>query len=220
MTESEKAKQEQILRFAQEDNVLSECQLEIERAWNDARDDSPVHRLAAAHPDLADELYDFFVCVVEANDNLGDEYPDFAETEQRARELIAGNAQAPPTSQVAPKKTFLALVRDTTGEYIDDIAGSMDLPPDFLVDASEHGRILPRRAREELVRRACRTRTIDEAEALAAFDVPPSLRRAASRNRVFEPSNDTYKDVVERSSLSAEAKRFWLSFAEHSPRTS
>ncbi len=196
--------------------VLSRCRLEIELAWNETMDDSVVHRLAAEHPELADELYSFFADVVEAEHHVGRPRPEFAELDRKVREMLEG---ARHESAQSRPNTFLGLVRETTGEPVDMIAASMNVTPDFLVDASEQGAVLPLRAREELVRRAREMsrvrgiREIDERQGVASFDVSSVMARAASRRTAYEPVNVTYRDVVERSSLSAAEKQFWLGLA-------
>src|SRR5438477_3467684 len=130
-------------------DLLAACQTEIERAWNEARDDSPVHRLAVAHPELADELFDFFVCVVQAEDDLDRPLPELARMNARIRAVLA-NAQA----ELRRPKPFLALLREAANESVDAIAASMNVTPDFLVDLTDDGTVLPFKARAELVRRA------------------------------------------------------------------
>jgi hypothetical protein len=186
--------------------LLSSCEREIEERWNDARDDSPVRRLAAAHPHLADELYDFFTCVVEAEDELDQPHPERAEMDRKVREMLRRSG----SGDTATPRTFLALVRDTSDRFVDDIAVAMDVTPDFLVDASDNGKTLPLKARAELVRRARTFCDIDEDEGVASFDVSSAHRRAASRTAAYPARTATYADIVVRSRLSDEAKRFWL----------
>jgi hypothetical protein len=192
--------------------LLFECQRQIELAWNERMDDSVVHRLAAEHPELADELYDFFADVIEAEDFLDQPRPENA-VDRRVRDMLIQARHDNRDDQAAPSKTFLALVRDCSDDHVDDIAESMQMPADFLVDASDHGTKLPARAREEFVRRLRRvrlTREIDIGEALASFDAPAKLRRAASRKGPYRPIEVSYRDLVERSSMSDEEKRYWL----------
>jgi hypothetical protein len=207
-----------------EARLLAECELAIELAWYESMDDSPVHRLALAHPEIADELYEFFADVIEAEDYLDDPLPELAESARRMREAVhaaqaaraAHEAHAAPGKNETPKKTFLALLRDASDEPVGTIAKSMDLAADFLVDASDHGTKLPPRVREELVRRLRRVRLIKEidvAVALASFDAPAKLRRAASRKGPYRHVEVTYRDLVERSSMSDEEKRYWLALA-------
>ncbi len=150
-------------------------------------DPKAVHRLARAHPDVAQELYEFFAFMIETHRS------------------VDGQTRAKP-------KPFLALVRDATGESVHAIAAAMDVTADFLVDLTENGGVLPMAARAELIRRARSMRVthdINEDAALESFDVL-SLRRAASRDQAYPASNLTYTGLVERSGLSEEQKRFWL----------
>jgi hypothetical protein len=177
-----------------------------------------VHRLVLAHPELAEELYDFFADVIEAEDHFDRPRPEFAESASRARDALrAALAKKQASKTQVRSRPFLALVRDARGgEFVDVIAASMQLPADFLVDASHHSTVLPLAARKELVRRAQGIHPathIDEDEALASFDVSSRLRRAASRSAAYRPVEVTYRDIVERSSLSDEEKRFWLDLA-------
>src|SRR3954466_12263637 len=84
-------------------SLLSACQLEIEHAWNASRDDAPVHRLAAAHPELAEELYEFFACVIEAEDGHDRPRSESAAMDRRVRELLERSSQS---TQPSTGKTF------------------------------------------------------------------------------------------------------------------
>ncbi|HEY4303505.1 MAG TPA: hypothetical protein VGM82_03515 [Gemmatimonadaceae bacterium] len=172
-----------------EAKLLFECKLEIEELWMSGEDRRAVHRLARAHPTLGKELYFFFADMLEIH--------------------VPEIRRAPSaSSEVRLDRPFLAVLRDVADESVQEIAASMDITPDFLVDLSDHGRAVTLEARRELVRRASVGRAIDEAEAVASFDVV-TLRRAASRDTEFHESNETFADLVTRSSLSAEQKRFW-----------
>ena len=169
-----------------EAKLLFECKLEIEELWMSDEDPRAVDRLARAHPELAKELYLFFAHMMETH---------------------ANNAK-----QVRSARTFLGLLRNVANESVQALAASMDITPDFLVDVSDHGRVVPRAARRELVRRARAGRAIDEAEAIASFDFV-TLRRAASRDSEFPESNETFAEILKGSMLSAEQRRFWSSLA-------
>jgi len=171
-----------------EARLLFECKLEIENMWTTGEDPRAVHRLARAHPQLSKDLYVFFASMIEAHAGI----------------------RSPREARSA--RTFLGLLRDVANESVQALAASMDITPDFLVDVSDHGRVVPRAARRELVRRARAGRVIDEAEAIASFDFV-TLRRAASRDSEFPESNETFADILKGSMLSAEQRRFWSSLA-------
>jgi hypothetical protein len=178
---------------ADDETLLFTCKLEIEESWMSGDDRKAVHRLARTHPALAKELYDFFAWMIETHVGA------------RRRESSAVTNEAP--------KPFLALLKGAKGERLPGIAASMGIPQDFLVVVSKFGAVLPRKAREELIRRARLTRDIDETTALSSFDAPTYLQRAASRDGPYEPFDMTYQRVVTESTLSAEDKRFWLGLA-------
>jgi hypothetical protein len=176
-----------------EARLLFECKLEIEELWMSGDDPHAVDRLARAHPELAKALYLFFAFMVETH-------------------AVETHVAAGRRRKASRATTFLGLLRDFVDESVQAFAASMDITPDFLVDLSDHGRVVPLAARRELVRRARVGRIIDEAEAIASFDFVTS-RRAASRPGPFPESHDTFKDIVKHSSLSAEQRRFWSSLA-------
>lgn len=182
-----------------EAKLLFECKLEIEQAWMSGRDRGAVHRLAGAHPEVADELYEFFAFMVDTHAGLSHQREVRRESELTSETAVKSGKAAKP---------FLGLLRDVTGGSVQAIAAAMEVTADFLVDLSDNGRVLPVKAREELVRRARAVREMGEGEALASFDVV-SLRRAASRDTAYPVSSLTFKELVERSSLSAEQKGFW-----------
>lgn len=164
-------------------------------------DPMAVHRLARAHPELAKELYDFFAFMIETHEaSIG---------RRGAQSGVQSGAISLAPSPATRPKPFLALLR-ATGQSVRAIAASMEITPDFLVDLSDHGSVLPLKARHELARRASMVRAIDDAEAVASFDVV-TTKRAASRDTAYPVSTLTFAELVNRSGLSAEQKRFWLS---------
>ncbi|HEY4130927.1 MAG TPA: hypothetical protein VGM50_09940 [Gemmatimonadaceae bacterium] len=174
-----------------EAKLFFECKLEIEELWKSGEEPEAVHRLAGEHPQFSKELYLFFAFMIDT----------YTAMQEDAIASVTAN-------QVRLDKPFLALLRDIDDESVQSLAASMDITPDFLVDLSDHGRAVTLAARRELVRRARVGRAIDEAEAIASFDVI-TLRRAASRDSEFRESNETFADIVKRSRLTAAQKRFW-----------
>ena len=179
-----------------EAKLLFECKLEIEELWKSGEDPEAVHRLARKHPELSKDLYLFFAFMSEVYGALQDE----------------GYADAVTSHDARLDRPFLALLRDVAGESVQSLAASMDITPDFLVDLSDHGYVVPLAARRELVRRARKHLGIDEREAIASFDAV-TLRRAASRRTEFTETNETFVDIVKRSSLGVDAQRFWSNLA-------
>jgi len=216
--------------------LLARLMEEIERAWNTLRDTEVVHRLATANPTLAEELYEFFADVVEAEDDLDRDRPELAASSRRIREWLeregyskaaaaASAAETPTTTPATPpparhvaegvastvKLTFLGVLRQATGENVTSLADALDITPDFLVVLSDNAAVLPSKVRTELVRRAHKARGISQRVLLAAFSAAPTpLQKAASRSKTYASRPVTYADVVNSSKLDNTRKRYWL----------
>src|SRR6201999_1413910 len=109
---------------------------EIEAAWNARGDAEVVHRLAAAHPQLAQEFYEFFADLLDARDDLGRARPEYDALNERVSEFLRreGDARAaaarhtaassattdsvskrvaePSALRPPPKRTFLGTLRE------------------------------------------------------------------------------------------------------------
>lgn len=201
---------------------------QLEEAWNASRDSRLVDRLAAGHPAHAEELYEFFADLVEAELQLDRPRPEFAVADERARRwLESGGFQAAAAAKAAaasssratdagsPTSTtvrpLLRLLKDETGEDVGTLATALGLTSDFLVEVSEHADVLPMAARVELARRIEHARGINRARSLEALTVPGrQFQRAASRDRPYSGHAPTFQELVQRSSLDAERKQEWL----------
>ena len=69
-------------------DLLQQLMVQLEHAWNASRDDRFVDRLAAEHPTLAEELYEFFADLVEAELEQDRPRPEFAAADERARQWL------------------------------------------------------------------------------------------------------------------------------------
>jgi hypothetical protein len=203
---------------------------EIEDAWNERRDHAVVDRLAAEHPELAEELYQFFADVVEAafGNRTGNADPALQLADERMRSWLEGEgfrrlAQAArssaasstsPDTTTAPAMSFLAYLRKATGSDLTRIASALSISPAFLVGTSDHPEVIPDGARRELVRRVRTQFGLEENAILASLDYRPSpLRQAASRPRVQETPQISYPGLVQNSGLSPADEEFWLSLS-------
>ena len=209
---------------------------EIEGAWITRRDNTLVHALAAQHPDLAEELYLFFADVVGASEALGDKPERLGAIAQRFAKwvedegfaLAAGARSSStestqpspspllqPTTPVPKAKSFLGILKDLTGAGADKLAAALDISPDFLADLSTHVAVLSTRARLELAKRAHKALGIDESLLMASLEATSTyqIQRAASRDNAYTRPSLTYDELVNRSRLDPERKRFWLGLA-------
>lgn len=207
---------------------------EIERSWMEDRDESAVDRLAAEHPEFAEELYLFFATIVDAPDQLELSRPDLAQSAAQTRDWLEreGFARAarssaderstettlttPRETKEVPTSTFLALLRQT-GAPLATLAAKMDVTQDFLVELSRHAALLPLGVKRELVTRAHRALKLDVGRSLASLEAPVELQRAASRKGAFASAQMTFDDLVRQSQLSADQKNHWLQLGQESP---
>jgi hypothetical protein len=230
----------------QKEDVLPQLLEEIERAWNARGDHEVVHRLAQEHPELIEDLYEFFADLMDSRTDLGRERSEYADLDRRVKDYLGreGHERAaaarqavaaavtrtdstaagtpPPSERIAVSpartlagRTFLGALREVTGEAVDTLASAMGITADFLVTVSDHGRVIPIRARQELVKRARGAgRAPNESELLASFDVqPPAMKRAASRESAFGQNAPDYETLVRLSGLADAEKSFWLRLA-------
>jgi hypothetical protein len=200
----------------------------LEEAWNATRDAHLVDRLAADQPARAQEIYEFFVDLVEAELDRDRKRPEFARSDERTRQWLldegfraaaaakAASASSSVTTSAAPLmsgniRPMLGLLKEETGEGVDALARALDVTPDFLVDISDHADVVPIQARIELAGRIERARGIDRSRTMAALTVPGrQLQRAASRDRPYVADVPTFAELVERSSLDHSRKQEWL----------
>lgn len=221
---------------APNDDRLFALMEEIESAWTARRDNTLVHELAAKHPDLAEELYLFFADVVGVPEALGDKPERLGAIAQRIEKWVesegftlaaaarssatettqpSGRQPAQPATPVPKIKSFLGFLKESTGEGAVDLAAALDITVDFLADLSTNAAVLSNRARIELAKRAHKARGIDERLLLSSLELASTsqLQRAASREAAYNRPSLTYEELVTRSRLDAERKRFWLELA-------
>lgn len=214
----------------------------IERAWNERRDYEIVHRLADEHPELANELYEFFADVFEADDQIDRPRPeraemdaavlawlreegytlaaahfDPAESESKTTpiSLSQGGGDSASNPPAMPGESFVGYLRRTTGESVEKLAADIDITPEFLIGLSDNGVIVPPRAGTEVCRRVMRVHRLDAKTLIStlAQSGRTPMAKAASRQRAYESKKLTYADVVRWSSMDDIRQRFWLDLA-------
>lgn len=209
------------------DERLASLMEEIERVWMEDRDESVVDRLAKEYPELAERLYLFLATLVDAPDQLDRHRPELAASAARTRDWLeregfaraaraaakGGSTEATPTPTrrvAAPATpTFVGLLRQVTGADLGTLAAELKVTPDFLVEVSSNATVLPIEVKRELATRADRARAIGFDRALASLEAPVQLRRAASREGAYAAAPETYEDLVSRSQLSEDQKKYW-----------
>lgn len=184
---------------ANAEDRLQQLMMELELAWTSTREDRLVDKLAAKYPEYAEELYEFFADLVEAELDLDQPRPELAAADARVRAWLEreghrqveaarrasatgqtptptpGPMSAPVPTEPArpggpgPPRPFVGLLRSVTGQNISALAVALDVTPGFLLDVSEHGDVLSEAARVEFADRAERTLHVDRRQSIAAL---------------------------------------------------
>jgi hypothetical protein len=234
-------------------DLIQQLVVRLEHAWNTSHDDRLVDRLAAEHPSFAEELYDFFADLVEAELERDHPCPELEAADERTRQWLeregyrnvaearrldaigrtptlgsAGlsSGLSPATQSVAwpaniandrelgAPRPFLGLLKEATSKPTAALAVALELTAGFLVDISDNADLLPDAARAELAHRAEKAWGLDRRRSLAALaTVDHQFQKAASREGPYEGHRVTYAEVVARSGMNSQQKRYWLLLA-------
>ena len=181
---------------------LDQLCAQIELAWADRSDvqndaQTPSHlvdRLAAAHPNYAAELYDFYALLVET-------------------ELMQASAVAkqPVLDRV---RSFVSQLCEHTGAKATEIAARLSVPYPLLVAMQRHPQSVPQRVREELASRAANLLQFDRLRALTALAQPYAEPMAASRDKAYQHEEVTFDQLLKRAKVSKKEQQYWLSLAD------
>lgn len=116
--------------------------------------------------------------------------------------------------RVETPRPLLVALREHTRLPPSAIADAIEVPVPFLSVVSRHPTAVPAPWRTELATRAERTLQVDRRIVMASFDTPFQYDMAASRDTPY--ATDTvrnYADILDRSGMSPEARRFWRALA-------
>jgi hypothetical protein len=169
---------------------------QVELAWAGSRDRHTVDALAAAHPSLSAELYDFFSLLVET-----DLAQSFAV--QTVKQTVAERV-----------RSFLAQLTEHTGAKATEIAARLNVPYPLLVMMQRHPNGVPQRIREELANRAAAIFQFDKLRALAALAQPYQEAMAASRDTAYQREEIDFAEMLKRAKLNKKEQQYWLSLAD------
>lgn len=194
---------------------LDDLLAETERAWLDRRDAGVVDRLAAEHPEHAEELYAFFSGLVFGEDEGAVPEELARQAAERTRSWLddEGFERAREAAGRVPR-TFARFLQRRTGQDPETIARRIgDVTWEFLAQVSRHPPLVPPSVREELAARIARHWPIPAAESLRAIEVSGPVPRAASRRHPFPPPPSTFEELLARSSLTASQRGLWSGLA-------
>lgn len=220
-----------------DDEIRDEVFAKLEAAWIGRRDATAVDRLAAEHPELSEELYEFFADMV-----LGEADPRAPEGVSRwdaqawlereghrigreAAEAARGQNQPPhgpaalplPHAGASAELPFIDFVEEVTELDSEEIARRLgpNVTVELLLTTGRHPDLFPRQVREELARRAERVFDIPTAKSLASFDYQPARHlRAASRGRAYGAAPTSFRELLRQCNLTPEQQMYWISIAK------
>jgi hypothetical protein len=134
--------------------------------------------------------------------------------------VIGATESALPTENTERQEadetqTWIAFLRRRSHQRLPELAKALpNVNSEYLVLVSRHPDIVPTNVCRALATFVEERWRIPVDESLRYLQRRQIVVRAASRSRSFETEPTTFKDLLERSDLSAEQKTFWLEYAE------
>lgn len=194
---------------------LDELLAATERAWIDRRDAAVVDRLAAEHPEHAEELYAFFSGLVFGDDEAAVPGEVARQAAERTRTWLDDEGfERAREAAVRVPRTFARFLQRRTEQDPETIARRIgDVSWELLAQVSRYPALVPRPVREELASRIARHWPIPAAESLRAIETSEPVPRAASRKHPYPPPPATFEELLGRSSLTASQRALWADFA-------
>ena len=219
-------------------DLLGQLLGQIERAWIDRHDRLLVYELSERHPELRDQLYEFFEDLVLGPTNEMNR--DYEAVEDRINQwlLTSGidiarsaamqewatratnpSITSPPLEtkdetaieEANPPKTFVKFLRIRVGKSLSELAESLpNMTKEFLVLISRHPGLLPQQIKQEFAQLVQERWQISPQDSYTYLTGEPQILRAASRSKDFEGEPESFQELLDRAKLTVEQKTFWL----------
>ena len=197
------------------DHSLHTLFAQIETAWEERGDARLVDRLAAEHPDHAEELYSFFDAIT-TDEELPPGVGEAAvrntlawlkeEHEAGLAELGAAREGGP-----SPPLDLLGLLVEASGKDPPEVAEAMEDTPLELLDVfAQYPQLVKPGARRAVADRAYRGLDIAPYRVLRKFDESADFARAASRQGGYGAPPASYEDLLDLADLPPELRSLWL----------
>ncbi len=196
------------------DASLDELCAAAERAWVDRRDPGAADRLAADHPEHAEELYDFFAALVEGT--RGDSVPDATarRAAERTRSWLHEEGFDRALAAARRPRSFASFLHELAGPRPEDAVTKIgDVSWEFLALVSRYPAVVPPAVREELASRVARAWSLSPEVCLERIAASRPAPRAASRERPYPPAPSTFEELLARSSLGRKERAYWQEVA-------
>lgn len=198
------------------DHSLYSLFAQIETAWEERGDAGVVDRLAAEHPEYAEELYSFFNAITADDEELPPGVGEAAVRNTLAwlkEEHEAGLAELAIASGGSPSLPLdlMGLLVEVSGKDPLEIAEAMEDTPLELLDAfAQYPELVKSGARRAVATRAYRGLDIAPYRVLRKFDESADFARAASRQGGYGTPPASYEDLLDLAGLSPELRSLWL----------
>ncbi len=198
------------------DRSLHALFAQIETAWEERGDARLVDRLAAEHPEHAEELYSFFDAITAGNEELPPGAGEAAVRNTLAwlkEEHEAGLAElgAAGGGGLSPPLDLMGLLVEASGKDPLEIVEAMEDAPLELLDVfTRYPQLVRPGARRALAARAYRGLDIAPYRVLRKFDESADFARAASRQGGYGPPPESYEDLLDLADLPPELRSLWL----------
>ncbi|HEX8361390.1 MAG TPA: hypothetical protein VF613_14850 [Longimicrobium sp.] len=203
------------------ETTLADLLAEIETAWEERGDDQVAERLAAAHPEHADDLYAFFEAITTDDGELP---PGVGAAAVRNTLAWLREEHEPPVGDPppaggtggapgAPPRNLMGLLCDESGKDPGTVASAIeDAPLELITAFATYPRLVPDAARDEFASRSARALRIDEARVRRKFDDDAQLPMAASRHGAYAAPPSTYEELLRQFGVPARVRKLWIRF--------
>jgi hypothetical protein len=198
------------------DHSLHTLFAQIETAWEERGDAGLVDRLAAEHPERAEELYSFFDAITAEDEDLPPGAGEAAVRNTLAwlkEEHEAGLAEVAAAREggPSPPQDLMGLLVEASGRDPLEIAEAMEDTPLELLDVfTRYPQLVRPGARRALAARAHRGVDIAPYRVLRKLDESVNFASAASRQGGYGSPPASYEDLLDLAGLSPELRSLWL----------
>ena len=218
--------------------LLGQLLGQIERAWVDRHDRMLVYELSEQHPELRDELYEFFEDLVlgppterdrefEAVEDRvhlwlqtsGIDIAKSAAVKEWATRATGGSTSVTvgeTNDETAPEKgqgpqPFLIFLKRRVGQKLPELAAALpNMTTELLVLLSRHPGLLPTQVKEKFAQFVEERWQIPTKECFVYLAGEPQILRAALRSQPFENEPASFQELLDRANLDVNQKTFWL----------
>lgn len=195
------------------DHSLHALFAQIETGWEERGDARLVDRLAAEHPEHAEELYSFFDAITAGDEELPPGAGEAAVRNTLAwlkEEHEAGLAELGAGGPSPPLDLMGLLVEASGKDPLEVVEAMGDTPLELLDVFARYPQLVRPGARRAVADRAYRGLDIAPYRVLRKFDESADFARAASRQGGYGAPPASYEELLDLADLPPELRSLWL----------